>query len=65
MDYDKTSKGIVFTTDRPYQPGEQVNINWKTGVSYIRLIFEKTSTKVDGIQIECSLPKSALCYMHE
>jgi hypothetical protein len=25
LDYDKSSKGVVFTTDRPYQPGEQVN----------------------------------------
>lgn len=25
LDYDKSSEGIVFTTDRPYQPGEQVN----------------------------------------
>ncbi|KAK1308092.1 hypothetical protein QJS10_CPA09g01484 [Acorus calamus] len=24
LDYDKASQGIVFTTDRPYQPGEQV-----------------------------------------
>jgi len=24
LDYDKSSKGIVFTTDRQYQPGEQV-----------------------------------------
>lgn len=24
LDYDKSSQGIVFTTDRPYQPGEQV-----------------------------------------
>ncbi|XLS85003.1 hypothetical protein HN51_035169, partial [Arachis hypogaea] len=24
LDYDNLSKGIVFTTDRPYQPGEQI-----------------------------------------
>lgn len=24
LDYDKTSRGVVFTTDRSYQPGEQV-----------------------------------------
>ncbi|KAK1302590.1 Eugenol synthase 1 [Acorus calamus] len=24
LDYDKGSQGIIFTTDRPYQPGEQV-----------------------------------------
>lgn len=24
LDYDKSSKGVVFTTDRAYQPGEQV-----------------------------------------
>lgn len=25
LDFDKSSQGVVFTTDRPYQPGEQVN----------------------------------------
>ena len=25
LDYDKSSQGVVFTTDRPYEPGEQVN----------------------------------------
>ncbi|KAJ0026434.1 hypothetical protein Pint_07371 [Pistacia integerrima] len=24
LDYDNSSQGVVFTTDRPYQPGEQV-----------------------------------------
>lgn len=24
LDFDKSSKGIVFTTDRSYEPGEQV-----------------------------------------
>ena len=24
LDYDKSSQGVVFTTDRTYQPGEQV-----------------------------------------
>ncbi|KAK7818765.1 ribulose-1 [Quercus suber] len=28
LDYDKSSKGVVFTTDRPYQPGEQVFISY-------------------------------------
>ncbi|XLR27330.1 hypothetical protein S83_055230, partial [Arachis hypogaea] len=28
LDYDNLSKGIVFTTDRPYQPGEQVFISY-------------------------------------
>jgi hypothetical protein len=26
LDYDKSSGGIVFTTDRSYQPGEQVTL---------------------------------------
>lgn len=28
LDYDKSTKGVVFTTDRPYQPGEQVFISY-------------------------------------
>lgn len=26
LDYDKSSQGVVFTTDRSYEPGEQVSI---------------------------------------
>lgn len=25
LDYDKSSQGVVFTTDRAYEPGEQVH----------------------------------------
>ncbi|KAI4324605.1 hypothetical protein MLD38_030076 [Melastoma candidum] len=28
LDYDKSSQGVVFTTDRAYQPGEQVFISY-------------------------------------
>ncbi|AQK54829.1 Rubisco methyltransferase family protein [Zea mays] len=28
LDFDKSSRGIVFTTDRSYQPGEQVTISF-------------------------------------
>lgn len=26
LDYDKSSKGVVFSADRAYEPGEQVKI---------------------------------------
>lgn len=29
LDYDKASQGVVFTTDRAYQPGEQVKEHLK------------------------------------
>lgn len=28
LDFDKSSQGIVFTTDRSYQPGEQVTLSF-------------------------------------
>ncbi|XP_058219217.1 ribulose-1,5 bisphosphate carboxylase/oxygenase large subunit N-methyltransferase, chloroplastic isoform X1 [Rhododendron vialii] len=67
LDYDKSSKGVVFTTDRPYQPGEQVFIsygkksNGELLLSYGFVPREGTNPR-DSVQLSLSLKKSDKCY---
>ncbi|KAF7833200.1 ribulose-1,5 bisphosphate carboxylase/oxygenase large subunit N-methyltransferase, chloroplastic [Senna tora] len=67
LDYDKSSKGIVFTTDRPYQPGEQVFIsygkksNGELLLSYGFVPKEGTNPS-DSVELSLSLKKSDKCY---
>lgn len=67
LDYDKSSKGVVFTTDRPYQPGEQVFIsygkksNGELLLSYGFVPKEGTNPR-DSVQLALSLNKSDKCY---
>ncbi|KAF5174967.1 ribulose-1,5 bisphosphate carboxylase/oxygenase large subunit N-methyltransferase protein [Thalictrum thalictroides] len=67
LDYDKSSKGIVFTTDRPYQPGEQVFIsygkksNGELLLSYGFVPKEGTNPS-DSVELSLSLNKSDKCY---
>ncbi|XP_054798766.1 ribulose-1,5 bisphosphate carboxylase/oxygenase large subunit N-methyltransferase, chloroplastic [Prosopis cineraria] len=67
LDYDKSSKGIVFTTDRPYQPGEQVFIsygkksNGELLLSYGFVPKEGTNAS-DSAELLLSLKKSDKCY---
>ncbi|KAI4305598.1 hypothetical protein L6164_028955 [Bauhinia variegata] len=67
LDYDKSSKGIVFTTDRPYQPGEQVFIsygkksNGELLLSYGFVPKEGTNPS-DSVELPLSLKKSDKCY---
>ncbi|KAH7859924.1 hypothetical protein Vadar_007146 [Vaccinium darrowii] len=67
LDYDKSSKGVVFTTDRPYQPGEQVFIsygkksNGELLLSYGFVPKEGTNPR-DSVQLALSLQKSDKCY---
>ncbi|KAI9177478.1 hypothetical protein LWI28_015679 [Acer negundo] len=67
LDYDKSTKGIVFTTDRQYQPGEQVFIsygrksNGELLLSYGFVPREGTNPS-DSVELSLSLKKSDICY---
>lgn len=67
LDYDKSSKGVVFTTDRPYQPGEQIFISYgkkSNGdllLSYGFVPREGTNPS-DSVELSLSLKKSDKCY---
>ncbi|KAB1209106.1 Ribulose-1,5 bisphosphate carboxylase/oxygenase large subunit N-methyltransferase, chloroplastic [Morella rubra] len=67
LDYDKPSKGVVFTTDRPYEPGEQVFIsygkksNGELLLSYGFVPKEGTNPS-DSVELALSLKKSDKCY---
>ncbi|XP_073145925.1 ribulose-1,5 bisphosphate carboxylase/oxygenase large subunit N-methyltransferase, chloroplastic [Henckelia pumila] len=67
LDYDKSSQGVVFTTDRAYQPGEQVFIsygrksNGELLLSYGFVPREGTNPR-DSVELSFSLKKSDKCY---
>ncbi|CAA7050960.1 unnamed protein product [Microthlaspi erraticum] len=67
LDYDKSSKGVVFTADRPYQPGEQVFIsygnksNGELLLSYGFVPREGTNPS-DSVELALSLRKTDECY---
>ncbi|KAF5482635.1 hypothetical protein F2P56_003189 [Juglans regia] len=67
LDYDRPSKGVVFTTDRPYEPGEQVYIsygkksNGELLLSYGFVPKEGTNPS-DSVELSLSLKKSDKCY---
>lgn len=67
LDYDGSSEGVVFTTDRAYQPGEQVFIsygkksNGELLLSYGFIPREGTNP-ADSVEIPLSLKKSDKCY---
>lgn len=67
LDYDQSSQGVVFTTDRPYQPGEQVFIsygkksNGELLLSYGFVPNEGTNPN-DSAELSLSLRKSDKCY---
>lgn len=67
LDYDKSSQGVVFTTDRPFQPGEQVFIsygkksNGELLLSYGFVPREGTNPR-DSVELLLSLKKSDKCY---
>lgn len=67
LDYDKASQGIVFTTDRSYQPGEQVFISYgkkSNGELLLSYGFVPTegSNPNDSVDLVMSLNKSDKCY---
>ncbi|KAH7689063.1 [Ribulose-bisphosphate carboxylase]-lysine N-methyltransferase protein [Dioscorea alata] len=67
LDYDKSSQGIVFITDKAYQPGEQVFIsygkksNGELLLSYGFVPKEGTNPN-DSVDLLLSLKKSDKCY---
>ncbi|XP_051152044.1 ribulose-1,5 bisphosphate carboxylase/oxygenase large subunit N-methyltransferase, chloroplastic [Andrographis paniculata] len=67
LDYDKSSEGVVFTTDRAYQPGEQVFIsygkksNGELLLSYGFVPREGTNPR-DSVELPLSLKKSDKCF---
>ncbi|XP_073022927.1 ribulose-1,5 bisphosphate carboxylase/oxygenase large subunit N-methyltransferase, chloroplastic [Primulina eburnea] len=67
LDYDKSSQGVVFTTDRAYQPGEQVFIsygrksNGELLLSYGFVPREGTNPR-DSVELSLSIKKSDKCY---
>ncbi|KAF3331404.1 ribulose-1,5 bisphosphate carboxylase/oxygenase large subunit N-methyltransferase [Carex littledalei] len=67
LDFDKSSEAIVFTTDRPYQPGEQVFIsygkksNGELLLSY-GFVAKEGSNPNDSVELALSLDKSDECY---
>lgn len=67
LDYDKSSMGVVFTTDRSYQPGEQVFIsygrksNGELLLSYGFVPKEGTNPN-DSVELSLSLDKFDKCY---
>ncbi|ERN19223.1 ribulose-1,5 bisphosphate carboxylase/oxygenase large subunit N-methyltransferase, chloroplastic [Amborella trichopoda] len=70
LDYDKSSQGIVFTTDRSYQPGEQVFIsygkksNGELLLSYGFVSREGTNPN-DSVDVAMSINKSDPCYVEK
>ncbi|KAI5660639.1 hypothetical protein M9H77_19962 [Catharanthus roseus] len=67
LDYDRSSQGVVFTTDRAYQPGEQVFIsygkksNGELLLSYGFVPREGTNPR-DAVELSLSIKKSDKCY---
>ncbi|KAK4801138.1 hypothetical protein SAY86_021625 [Trapa natans] len=67
LDYDKSSQGVVFTTDRSYEPGEQVFIsygqksNGELLLSYGFVPKEGTNPS-DSVELSLSIKKSDKCY---
>ncbi|KAL0914844.1 hypothetical protein M5K25_015228 [Dendrobium thyrsiflorum] len=67
LDYDKSSRGIVFSTDRVYQSGEQVFIsygkksNGELLLSYGFVPKEGTNPN-DSVELSLSLEKNDKCY---
>ncbi|RYR15234.1 hypothetical protein Ahy_B04g071958 [Arachis hypogaea] len=67
LDYDNLSKGIVFTTDRPYQPGEQVFISYgKKSNGELLLSYgfvpREGANPCDSVELSVSLKKSDKSY---
>ncbi|RYQ98665.1 hypothetical protein Ahy_B07g086432 [Arachis hypogaea] len=67
LDYDNLSKGIVFTTDRPYQPGEQVFISYgKKSNGELLLSYgfvpREGANPCDSVELSVSLKKSYQSY---
>ncbi|XP_068644007.1 ribulose-1,5 bisphosphate carboxylase/oxygenase large subunit N-methyltransferase, chloroplastic [Aristolochia californica] len=67
LDYDKASEGIVFTTDRSYQPGEQVFISYgKKSSGELLLSYgfvpKEGANPNDSAELVLSLKKSDKCY---
>ncbi|KAB2610732.1 ribulose-1,5 bisphosphate carboxylase/oxygenase large subunit N-methyltransferase [Pyrus ussuriensis x Pyrus communis] len=67
LDYDKSSQGVVFSTDVAYEPGEQVFIsygkksNGELLLSYGFVPREGTNPR-DSVELPLSLSKSDKCY---
>ncbi|XLR35319.1 hypothetical protein S83_063219, partial [Arachis hypogaea] len=62
LDYDNLSKGIVFTTDRPYQPGEQVFLSYgKKSNGELLLSYgfvpREDANPCDSVELSVSLKK--------
>ncbi|XP_062152534.1 ribulose-1,5 bisphosphate carboxylase/oxygenase large subunit N-methyltransferase, chloroplastic [Alnus glutinosa] len=67
LDYDKSSQGVVFTTDRPYQPGEQVFISYgKKSNGELLLSYgfvpKEGTNPCDSVELSLSLEKYDRCY---
>ncbi|KAF6135561.1 hypothetical protein GIB67_015414 [Kingdonia uniflora] len=67
MDYDKSSQAILFTTNRPYQPGEQVFISYgKKSNGELLLSYEfvpkEGTNPSDSANLSVSLNKINVCY---
>ncbi|XP_027343817.1 histone-lysine N-methyltransferase setd3 isoform X2 [Abrus precatorius] len=63
LDYDKTSEGVVFMTDRPYQPGEQVFISYgKKSNGELLLSYgfvpKEGANPSDSVELSLSLKKT-------
>ncbi|CAB4305010.1 unnamed protein product [Prunus armeniaca] len=67
LDYDKSSQGVVFSTDVSYEPGEQVFIsygkksNGELLLSYGFVPREGTNPR-DSVELSLSISKSDKCY---
>uniref|UniRef100_A0A7N0TEA0 SET domain-containing protein n=1 Tax=Kalanchoe fedtschenkoi TaxID=63787 RepID=A0A7N0TEA0_KALFE len=67
LDYDKSSQGVVFTTDRQYQPGEQVFISYgKKSNGELLLSYgfvpRAGTNPNDSVELSLSISKSDKCY---
>ncbi|XLT02198.1 hypothetical protein HN51_051549 [Arachis hypogaea] len=67
LDYDNLSKEIVFTIDRPYQPGEQVFISYgKKSNGELLLSYgfvpREGANPCDSVELSVSLKKSDQSY---